>query len=174
MRSVRTCVLVALLSAPVLAQGEAIFYKFDGVGADKVVNYASHTGIAGPEGVISSTDVSAFAPGRFGAGALRGSNTGGTATYSIVETRWAPIVTGDFTVAFFLRERVAPGGATYLFGVPVALQFRCFTGGAARNGLRVTSAGSPAGSRLRGKTASLPVTPSAVRLSPPSAAKWSE
>lgn len=136
------CVLFALLAPAAFSQNEALFFKFDAIGASKVINYASETGIAPAECDITSTDVSAFAPGRFGSGALRGSNTGGTSTYSYVDTRWAPNVVGDFAVAFFMRERVAPGSATYLFGVPTGGSFRCFTGGAAGTGLRVTSAGT--------------------------------
>src|SRR5262245_53620853 len=91
------------LALAIAAQGpqDALWFKFDEVGGGKTVNYASGAGLAPAEGVITTTDTTAFAPGRFGAGALRGGPGGGS--YSWVDTGYQPTFTGSFTVALFVK-----------------------------------------------------------------------
>ncbi len=134
-------IALPLLASAAVAQ-DVLYYKFDETAGNRVVNYASRSGLAPHEGVITSTDTSAFAPGILGASALRGSATGGTAFHSFVDTGWNGSFSGSFSLAFFLKARNNPTSANYLCGNTQSGSFRCFTGGAVPNNIRVTSAGT--------------------------------
>jgi hypothetical protein len=137
----RLASLLAVLSLMSLvpAQQDILHYKFDESGGTQVVNFAPAGSPAPREGTIVSSDVTAFAPGRFGLGSLRGGGTGGTAFRSHIDTGWNGTFTGSFSVACWMLQRVAPAGTSYLFdlGNAPATQgsFRCFSGGVAGRGL---------------------------------------
>lgn len=138
MRTPTFAFLILSLSAPSLpAQKEILYYKFDETGGTKVVNFTPPTSPAPREGTLVTTDVTGFAPGRFGAGALRGATS--SSIRSHIDSGWDGTFSGDFTIAWWMRQRTAPSGTSYVFdlgNLPSSQQsFRCFTGGVASRGL---------------------------------------
>jgi hypothetical protein len=127
------------LCAGVLLLGAAnaqdfIHYKFDSNCTTEVVNYATGASALASNGVLQTNSASQFAPGKFGR-ALEG---GTASTYNRVITGWDPgtqNVTGSLTMAWFMKERTAPGSTlSYIMGAPSG-GFRLFTGGIAVRGL---------------------------------------
>jgi hypothetical protein len=133
----RTLPLVALtiLASSALAQ-DFIHYKFDANCTAEVINYAT-----GPQALAANGVFQSNATTQFDAGAFGGCLAGGSASpagYNRVITGWDPgtqNVTGSLTMAWFMKERYAPGtGLSYLAGAPSG-GFRLFTNGVASTGL---------------------------------------
>jgi hypothetical protein len=134
--------LIPLAASSLRAQ-DILYYKLDETGGSKVVNYASATGIAPTEGDVMGSGPPVFVPGALGASALSGHNFLGSI---YVASGWSPNFTGSFTVAFFMKESIAPFSVSYLFsssnGPGV---FRMFTGSSAGRGLSCAAAFDPSG-----------------------------
>lgn len=137
----RAAILVTLLSAVSATAQDFIHYKFDGNCSNEVINYANGAQALASNGVLTTTSTtSSFDVGVFG-GSLAGGNhlaANGALFYNRVTTGWNPStqnVTGDLTMAWFMKER-APVGTTlpYLMGAPSG-GFRLFTNGIAGQGL---------------------------------------
>ena len=135
MNPTKPSLLFALACAmPLAAQSDVLFYKFEG-GGSKALNYALGSPAPG-EGAILNTLITApigsYVPGRFGE-ALNSGVTPSPFQANYVVTDWAPNVTGDYTWAMWLRNTrgTAAPSLTYIAGIPVSLQFRIYTGGAA-------------------------------------------
>jgi hypothetical protein len=123
-----------LFCAAAAAQ-DVLYYKFDDAGGPKVVNFASTSGVAPAQGTLLGGLTPAFIPGLFGAGALSGGTSTGAATSVLVDTGWIPSWTNaSVTMAFFMRQRVAPPSTSYFFYHGPS-GFRMFTGGVAARGL---------------------------------------
>ena len=127
--------LLALTASAVPAQSDVLYYKFEAGAGKKAINFAAGTGLAPAEGTFVNTypGGGSWALGKFGQGALLGSHfdpknpgTRNSAYYNYLNTGWLPKITGSFTVAWFMKERVNPGTSlSYLFsGVG---SFRCFS-----------------------------------------------
>lgn len=119
------------------------YYKFESNCGTEAINYASGAS-ALPNGVLESNGGTPWTTGRFGGGL-----TGGIASteYHRLRTGWVnPNHTGDFTYAFFMRER-GPVGTSLAYLAGGAGSFRLFTNGVANRGLYqreiVASGGSP-------------------------------
>jgi hypothetical protein len=118
-----------------------LHYKFDGNCSNEVINYANGPQALLQNGVLTSSSTqSPFQTGVFG-GALAGGNINtsvGAVFHNRVTTGWNPAtqpVTGDLTMAWFLRQRNLPGTAlAYLMGAPTG-GFRLFTNGVGGTGL---------------------------------------
>ncbi|MBK8975214.1 MAG: hypothetical protein IPM29_04770 [Planctomycetes bacterium] len=133
MRSLFSSVLVLSL-VPAASAQDFIHYKFDSGCTSEVINYATGPQALGANGVLETTaPVSPWIAGRFGA-ALDG---GGSGYYSRVRSGWNPgtqPLTGDLTIAFFMKEATATTSLNYLMGAPSG-GFRLFTNGIAGRGL---------------------------------------
>ena len=119
-----------VISGVAISQTDIIHYPFLKGSGTSVKNLAS----AGPStGTIVSQLPNAWTTGKID-NALRGSNNTSSTSSNYVDTRWKPVIKNDFTVAWFQKQRVAPGtGLSYVFsGVG---SFRCFTNGVAIRGL---------------------------------------
>jgi hypothetical protein len=128
---------VSTLSSLVQGQ-DFIHYKFDSPCTTEVINYATGPSALPGNGVLETTStISPWQSGMFG-GALAGGTTLAPTFYNRVRTGWDPStqpVTGSLTIAWFLRQRNAPGTAlSYLMGPPSG-GFRMFTNGVAGRGL---------------------------------------
>jgi len=132
--------MAALLATIGASQKDILYYKFDAIGAKKAINYASGSGMAPAEGLFPGT-TSKWAPGKFGGSLMGASNA--LPDDNHVDTGWNGAFTGSFTVAWFQKQRVAPGSLlSYLFsGIG---SFRCFTNGVAGTGLWVRAWGPSA------------------------------
>lgn len=103
----RLPLLVPLLAAvaPLAAQQQALYYKFDDFGATEVSNHGNHPDsppFAGsPFGQLGD---STYTDGKFGDGALKASPFAG-ASFQGIESHWAVDHVGSFTVAWHLRNR---------------------------------------------------------------------
>lgn len=125
------CLLSLSLAASLCAQNEVLYYKFEG-GGNKALNYAMNSPAPG-EGPITNTLTTApttsFVPGRFGDALTSGT---AVAPYqaNVVDTGWAPSVTGDYTWAMWVNNlRGSPGPSlTYVAGIPVSGSFRIYGG----------------------------------------------
>lgn len=137
----RPAATLALLCAAAAAQ-DLVYCKFDEAGGLRTVNHATLQ-LAPREAAIVSTDLAQFAPGRFGAGSLRGGNA---AKWTFGEFDWRPQLFGSFTVAFAWRQRTAPGAnPSYFFSTGNGGQlFRMFTGGVAGTGVLCRAWGTSA------------------------------
>lgn len=117
--------LCATLAASLAAQNEILHYKFEG-GGNKALNYVPGSPAPG-EGTILNTLTTAptgsFVPGRFG-DAL---NSGLSTQLNVVDTGWAPAVTGDYSYAMWLRNTrgTAAPSLEYICGTP-AVGFRVY------------------------------------------------
>ncbi|MCA8975075.1 MAG: hypothetical protein KDC98_10155 [Planctomycetes bacterium] len=150
MRTTRICLVTLALTASgsILAQ-DFIHYKFDSPCTTEVINYATGPQALASNGTIQSTLTgSSYTAGVFG-GALAAGSLISPTTYNKVLTGWDPSVqnvTGDLTMAWFMREASPLGSAgttiDYLAGAPNG-GFRLFTNGVAGRGLyqRVILAG---------------------------------
>jgi hypothetical protein len=144
MRTLAGLTLACLGLCPRLlpAQNEILYYKFDEAGGGRVTNFAPAASPAPEEGTVTSTDVSGFAPGRMGPGALRGGGPGGS---SFIETGWNGSFSGDFSAAFFMRQRNPGTALMYFFGNNVGGGFRAFTNGVGGRGMILRNwGGTPA------------------------------
>lgn len=126
----------ALFTALLCGQ-DFIHYKFDSTCNNEVINYATGAQALAQNGVLTSTSpTGGFVGGVFGSALAAGSTV--APTYSnIVQTGWNPgtqNVTGDLTMAFFLRQQVSNGSAFYIMGAPSG-GIRLFTNGIAGRGL---------------------------------------
>jgi len=172
--------LAALSAAPIAAQSEVLYYKFDAGDGGKVINYYSSTGLAPAEATITTTypGGAAWAAGMFGAGALLGSHfdpanptVRSSANYVSLDTGWVPNMTGSFTIAWFMKER-APLGTSlgYLFSNNGS--FRGFYNGVAYRGFMVRAwGGAPADLTLNDPARPNPALPSFDVLAG-AATKW--
>lgn len=134
MRSLLTLVSASLFGASLAAQ-DFIYYRFDSGCTNEVINYASGAQALPNNGELeTTTPTTPWTAGRFGS-ALAG---GSSSSYNRVRTGWDPStqpITGDVTIAFFMKETTAPtSSANYLMGAPSG-GFRLFTNGVAGRGL---------------------------------------
>lgn len=144
----RLSVAATALLSPFLSAQDFLHFKFDGGCTAEVINYARGPGAFPENGVLESNAATVFAPGRFGQ-ALAGGNAA-TNVYNRVRVGWVPSaqpMTGDITLAFFAKQRVAPGTSTnYLCGTSTT-GHRLLTNGIAGTGLVVrdvvASGGAP-------------------------------
>jgi len=138
---ITTILLSALVAtATVSAQGDILKYKFDSGCQGDVINYATGPQAQGPGTLVTGgtlpTGFSSWEPnGRFGGALTGGSNVSGSSYYNRVESGWLnPVVSGDLTLAFWMRQRNSPGtGLSYIWGGAGSL--RMFTNGIANSGL---------------------------------------
>ncbi|MBL8725249.1 MAG: hypothetical protein JNK49_14470 [Planctomycetes bacterium] len=136
----RTLSLLTILTSFAHAQ-DFLHYKFDGNCSNEVINYANGPQALPQNGVLSSSStLSPFQTGVFG-GALAGGNIStsvGPVFHNRVTTGWNPStqpVTGDLTMAWFMRQRNLPATSlAYLMGAPTG-GFRLFTNGVGGTGL---------------------------------------
>lgn len=129
---------VLALAAAASAQ-DFIHYKFDSNCSNEVINYAT-----GPQALASNgtLQMAATSPGAWDTGVFGGCLRGGTTTsaWNKVLTGWNPAtqpVTGNLTIAWFMKQRSAAApntSLTYMMGAPSG-GFRLFTGGVAGRGL---------------------------------------
>lgn len=156
MRTVHSLATLFLAALPAVAQ-DFLYLKFDANCTNEVINYANGAQRwAGTCTLESNTGVSPFTGGVFG-GALAGGSNTATTSFNRVLTGWNPStqpVTGDLTIAWFMRER--PGSAigttlNYLMGAASG-GIRLFTNGIAGRGLyfrEVTATGGNGGTTGR-------------------------
>ncbi|MEZ5990657.1 MAG: LamG-like jellyroll fold domain-containing protein [Planctomycetota bacterium] len=139
--------LVHLLTAPVLlAAGlraqtatEILYYRFDIGSGTTVVNHYAASKLAPATGTMVTTAKAAWAKGMFG-NCMQGAESG--TAYNYVDSGWKGALTGDFTVAWFLKQRTTlPDTLAYYFFSGEG-NFRAFTSGAASSGLRVAGWGT--------------------------------
>lgn len=128
----------ALSLLTVAAHGQDfIHYKFDSGCTTEVVNYATGASASGKNGILETTStVSPWAPGVWGEGLAGGSSVAPT-FYNRVRTGWDPSlssITGDLTIAFFVKLRTPHGTSTSYFGGNTG-GYRLFTNGIAGRGL---------------------------------------
>ncbi|MBL8754116.1 MAG: hypothetical protein JNK15_12520 [Planctomycetes bacterium] len=131
----RAACAASMFVLPALAQ-DFLLYKFEGGCTNEVVNYAPQ-GAAIGNGVLETTSVSYYVPSLYG-NALAGAQVSMSGHYTQVRTGWHPganPVTGDFTLATYLKQRTAPVVPSHLFGCPTGL--RMATGGSFGTGLVV-------------------------------------
>lgn len=122
-----------VLSATLPAQ--ILHYKFEEGGGDRVINYASGSGIAPSEGSIVSTNAIPFAAGQFGRGSLAGADS--STTHNYVDSGWTGPLNGSWSIAWFMKERTPlPNTLAYYFFSGMG-SFRAFTSGAAGTGIRL-------------------------------------
>lgn len=134
----RSALSIALVVSPVpaaLSAQDFIHYKFDTGCTTEVINYATGAQALPANGVLETTSTtSPWTTGAFGT-ALDG---GGSGFYNRVRTGWDPgtqPISGDLTIAFFMRETTSPGTSlSYLMGAPSG-GIRMFTNGVAGRGL---------------------------------------
>lgn len=144
----RHLAVAAALLLPFASAQDFVHYKFDSACTAEVINYARGPGAFPQNGVLESNTSPVFAPGRFGQ-ALAGGNAN-TGAYNRVRVGWVPSaqpMTGDITLAFFAKQRNAPGTSlNYLCGTSTS-GHRLFTNGLAGTGLLfrniVASGGTP-------------------------------
>ncbi|MCC6672674.1 MAG: LamG domain-containing protein [Planctomycetes bacterium] len=130
--------LLLAAAAPVAAQQDVLYYKFDETGGKKVVNYASGSGLAPAEGSLVGNNTPQFQAGRFGPGCLSGGTATTAAGSTYVATGYQNSMTGSsFTVAWYMKQRTAPPSTSYFFYSNAG--FRSFTGGVAGRGLYTRS-----------------------------------
>ncbi|MCA8948204.1 MAG: hypothetical protein KDE27_01800 [Planctomycetes bacterium] len=114
-----------------------IHYKFDSTCNDEVINYATGTSALASNGVMQSTSaISPYVTGVFGSALAAGSTVSPTYSNRVI-TGWDPGVqniTGDLTMACFMRYNASNGSPFYIWGAPSG-GFRMFTSGVAGNGL---------------------------------------
>jgi hypothetical protein len=126
---------VVTLTATAAAQ-DFIHYKFDANCTGEVINLATGPQALASNGVFQSNATTQFDTGVFGGCLAGGSNS--PAGYNRVITGWDPgtqNVTGSLTMAWFMKQRYAPGTAlSYLAGAPSG-GFRLFTNGVGGTGL---------------------------------------
>jgi hypothetical protein len=132
-----TLLLVPSLFAGLLPAQDFLHYKFDSPCLTEVINYATGAQRFPSNGTLETAGTaSAWTTGMWG-GALAGAGTSGT-VYNRVRSGWNPQTlpfTGDLTMAWFMRQQVAPGTAlSYMMGAPSG-GFRLFTNGVAGTGL---------------------------------------
>ncbi len=126
----RSLSALALLTS-LAAQNDVLHYKFEG-GGTKALNYAPNSPAPG-EGAITNTlttaPTSSFVPGRFGQ-ALTSGITPAPLQANVVDTGWAPSVTGDYSWAMWMYNSRGTAGPslTYLAGIPVSGAFRIYGG----------------------------------------------
>ncbi|MHC4516362.1 MAG: LamG-like jellyroll fold domain-containing protein [Planctomycetota bacterium] len=128
---------LVVFSASVQAQN-ILYYPFlRGTGTTVQNLWAGTTSPAPAFGTIVSTNTKQWVPGRIGL-ALSGRES--TSKENYINTGWkavlnplSPILTGDFTIAWFIKKRINPPSASYMFGNIGS--FRCFTAGVANNGI---------------------------------------
>lgn len=138
--------LRSLLAAPLLCAAlpaqtatDILYYRFDIGTGTTVVNHYASSKIAPASGTIVSTAKAAWAKGMFG-NCLQGAESG--TAYNYVDSGWKGALTGDFTVAWFLKQRTAlPDTLAYYFFSGEG-NFRAFTSGAAGTGLRIAGWGT--------------------------------
>lgn len=114
-----------------------IQYSFDSTCTNEVINLATGTLALASNGTLETNSAtSPYAAGVFGGSSLSGGAS--LSTYNRVRTGWDPSVqpiTGDFTMAWFMKERTAPGTSlSYIMGAPSG-GIRLFTNGVAGRGL---------------------------------------
>ena len=133
------------LFGSVLAQ-DFIHYKFDSTCTNEVINYATGAQALASNGTLQSTAATQWVAGVFGSALAQGT-TVAPLSHNRVVTGWDPSVqnvTGDLTMAWFMRQGPVPIAATinYTMGAPTG-GFRQFTNGIAGRGLyqRVILAG---------------------------------
>lgn len=138
---------LASLAGAAVAQGptDVLYYKFDETGGRRVVNYASGSGVAPAEGMLTGSYATTHVPGTFGPSAMSGGTATNATSSNYTDTGWIPTVSNSsITIAFFMKQRTAPPSTSYLFTANSGL-CRMFTGGVASRGLRLASwGGTPA------------------------------
>jgi len=129
--------LVVLSASSVQAQN-ILYYPFLRGGGTSAQNlWAGPSSPAPALGTIVSTNTKQWVTGRIGF-ALSGRES--TSVENYINTGWkavvsplTPILKGDFTIAWFIKKRINPPSASYMFGNIGS--FRCFTAGTAGNGI---------------------------------------
>jgi hypothetical protein len=142
-----TLLATTLLAASLSAQ-DFLHYKFDSTCTNEVVNYATGPSAWAANGALGQNSGAPYVPGVFGSALSGGNASLNIANY--VDSGWSPLaqpLTGDLTLAFFAKERVAPGTAlNYINGTTLS-GHRLFTNGIAGRGLYqrniVASGGNP-------------------------------
>ncbi|MCA8965207.1 MAG: LamG domain-containing protein [Planctomycetes bacterium] len=134
----RSLPLLAAMTLAVTATAQDfIHYKFDSTCTTEVINYANGSQALAANGSLQSTSpTSPYVAGVFGSALAAGSTVAPT-YQNLVVTGWDPSVqpvTGDLTMAWFMRQNVANGSPFYIMGAPSG-GFRLFTGGVAGRGL---------------------------------------
>jgi hypothetical protein len=135
----RLCLMLAgltvLLVSGAGAQGlpERMYYKFNSANNNVVVNHAPAATQFGASGTLMG-NLSVGGTGQFGAG-LQGSASSSSTNY--FNTGWNTNLSGSWTISLWL-DVPTPPTTRYYFGDNSAGSFRCFTGGVANNGLRLT------------------------------------
>ena len=114
-----------------------IQYNFDANCTNEVINLANGPQALASNGMLQSNAATQFDVGVFG-GCLAGGSSITPTSFNRVVTGWNPgtqNVTGSLTMAWFMRQRNAPGTTlSYLSGAPSG-GFRLFTNGVAGQGL---------------------------------------
>ncbi len=124
-------VALPLAAQSLAAQSQVLYYKFDGVDA-KALNYAAPSIAPGQGTVLNSlttAPTTSTVPGRFGE-ALTSGITPAPYQANVVDTGWAPNVTGDYTWAMWMNNSRGTAGPslTYVAGIPVSGAFRIYSG----------------------------------------------
>lgn len=138
---------VVALAAATLASAQSpdiLYYKFVTGSGTNVINFAP----GGPaNGTITGTVASPWTTG-VADNALRGGTNVAPTTNNAVDSGWKPVLTDDFTFAFFMKQENSPATTlSYVFsGVG---SFRTFTNGVAGKGLWCRAwGGAPADLKL--------------------------
>lgn len=137
LRNALAVILLCTFSNSLLAQiPELMWFKFNTSTGGVTPNDAPAATKVCPSGTIVGTQLSVSGTGQFGTGLAAAAMTSTATDY--VNTGWATNLTGQsWTISLWLN---IPNPATtrYYFGDNTAGSFRCFTGGAASTGLRLT------------------------------------
>ncbi|HEX5052740.1 MAG TPA: LamG-like jellyroll fold domain-containing protein [Planctomycetota bacterium] len=136
----RHLLCAAIAAAATLSAQDFIHYKFDANCTTEVINYATGPMALPANGTLQTNSaISPFDTGVFG-GCLAGGANSAPTYFNRVITGWNPStqnVTGDVTIAWYMRQRAGSAigtGLNYLMGAYVG-GYRLFTNGVAGVGL---------------------------------------
>ena len=121
----------ALLVGSAAAQKDVIYYPFLTGKGTNVLNLADPKL---PGTITGSTVTNAWTTGKTG-NALTGSDHSNSGSANPVDTGWKPMLNGDFTTAWFMKQNGAAPGTSLSYIISNVGSFRCFTGGVASTGL---------------------------------------
>src|SRR5690606_9811372 len=124
---------------PFLSNGQGVpelmHFKFDAAVGGVIPNDAPVATRVCPSGTIVGSQLSVSGTGQFGTGLAAAAMTSSSTDY--VNTGWTTNLTGSWTISLWLNVPNPPT-TRYYFGDNTAGSLRCFTGGAASTGLRLT------------------------------------